>query len=147
MARENVATGRGGPFGAVIVKDGQLIARAHNMVEGARSSQAHAEMLALAEAEEKLGSKWLPGATMYVTLEPCSMCAGAMVLSRLDRLVIGADDSKTGACGSLVNIAANEKLNHRIEISRGVLEEECGKVLKEFFRTRRQSRDENPAKP
>ena len=125
------------PVGAVIVKDGQLIARAHNMVECARSSQAHAEMLALAEAEEKTGSKWLPGATMYVTLEPCSMCAGAMVLSRLDRLVIGADDPKTGACGSLFNIAANEKLNHRLEISRGILGAECSEILKDFFRARR----------
>ncbi|MBQ6624041.1 MAG: tRNA adenosine(34) deaminase TadA [Mogibacterium sp.] len=125
------------PVGAVIVKDGQLIARAHNMVEGARSSQAHAEMLALAEAEEKLGSKWLTGATMYVTLEPCSMCAGAMVLARMDRLVIGANDPKTGACGSLFNIAANEKLNHRIEITRGVLEYECSTLLKDFFKARR----------
>ena len=125
------------PVGAVIVKDGQLIARAHNMVEGARSSQAHAEMLALAEAEEKLGSKWLSGATMYVTLEPCSMCAGAMVLARMDRLVIGADDPKTGACGSLLNIAANEKLNHRIEITRGVLESECAAILRDFFKARR----------
>lgn len=125
------------PVGAVIVKDGQLIARAHNMVEGARSSQAHAEMLALAEAEEKLGSKWLTGATMYVTLEPCSMCAGAMVLARLDRLVIGTNDPKTGACGSLFNIAANEKLNHRIEITRGVLEYECSTLLKDFFKARR----------
>lgn len=125
------------PVGAVIVKDGQLIARAHNMVEGARSSQAHAEMLALAEAEEKLGSKWLTGATMYVTLEPCSMCAGAMVLARMDRLVIGANDPKTGACGSLFNIAANEKLNHRIEITRGVLGDECSTLLKDFFKARR----------
>lgn len=125
------------PVGAVIVKDGQLIARAHNLVEGARSSQAHAEMLALAEAEGKLGSKWLSGATMYVTLEPCSMCAGAMVLARIDRLVIGADDPKTGACGSLLNIASNEKLNHRMEITRGVLESECAAILRDFFKARR----------
>ncbi len=125
------------PVGAVIVKDGQLIARAHNLVEGARSSQAHAEMLALAEAEDKLGSKWLNGATMYVTLEPCSMCAGAMVLARIDRLVIGADDPKTGACGSLLNIASNEKLNHRMEITRGVLESECAAILRNFFKARR----------
>lgn len=125
------------PVGAVIVKDGQLIARAHNLVEGARSSQAHAEMLALAEAEGKLESKWLSGATMYVTLEPCSMCAGAMVLARIDRLVIGADDPKTGACGSLLNIASNEKLNHRMEITRGVLESECAAILRDFFKARR----------
>ena len=125
------------PVGAVIAKDGQLIARAHNLVEGARSSQAHAEMLALAEAEEKLGSKWLSGATIYVTLEPCSMCAGAMVLARIDRLVIGADDPKTGACGSLLNIAANEKLNHRMEITRGVMKDECAAILRDFFKARR----------
>ena len=94
-------------------------------------------MLALAAAEDKLGSKWLSGATMYVTLEPCSMCAGAMVLARIDRLVIGADDPKTGACGSLLNVAANEKLNHRVQITRGVLGDECGTLLKEFFRARR----------
>ena len=125
------------PVGAVIVKDGQLIARAHNLVEGARSSQAHAEMLALAEAEEKLESKWLSGATIYVTLEPCSMCAGAMVLARIDRLVIGADDPKTGACGSLLNIADNESLNHRMEITRGVMKDECAAILRDFFKARR----------
>ena len=93
------------PVGAVVVKDGQIIARAHNMVETARRSSAHAEMIALEAAEAALGAKWLTGATMYVTLEPCSMCSGAMVLARMSRLVIGADDPKTGACGSLYNIA------------------------------------------
>ena len=125
------------PVGAVIVKDGQIIARAHNRIEAARRSSAHAEMLALEAAEEKLGAKWLTGATMYVTLEPCSMCAGAMVLARISRLVIGADDPKTGACGSLYNIAGDGKLNHRIEITRGVLAEECSAILKDFFRSRR----------
>lgn len=125
------------PVGAVIVKDGQIVARAHNMVETARRSSAHAEMLALEAAQSELGAKWLTGATMYVTLEPCSMCAGALVLSRIDRLVIGADDPKTGACGSLYNIAGDGRLNHRIEITRGVLGEECSALLKEFFRSRR----------
>ena len=125
------------PVGAVIVKDGQIIARAHNRIEAARRSSAHAEMLALEAAEEKLGAKWLTGATMYVTLEPCSMCAGAMVLARIARLVIGTDDPKTGACGSLYNIASDERLNHSIEITRGVLAEECSAILKEFFRNRR----------
>ena len=125
------------PVGAVIVKDGQIIARAHNRIEAARRSSAHAEMLALEAAEEKLGAKWLTGATMYVTLEPCSMCAGAMVLARIARLVIGTDDPKTGACGSLYNIASDERLNHSIEITRGVLAEECSAILKEFFRGRR----------
>ena len=125
------------PVGAVIVKDGQIIARAHNRIEAARRSSAHAEMLALEAAEEMLGAKWLTGATMYVTLEPCSMCAGAMVLARIARLVIGTDDPKTGACGSLYNIASDERLNHSIEITRGVLAEECSAILKDFFRNRR----------
>lgn len=125
------------PVGAVIVKDGVIIARDHNRIEAMSKSYAHAEMLALEAAEKALGSKWLTGATMYVTLEPCSMCAGAMVLARLNRLVIGADDPKTGACGSLYNIADDERLNHRIEITRGVLGEICGMQLKEFFRNKR----------
>lgn len=125
------------PVGAVIVKDGRIIARAHNTIENAHRSSAHAEMLAIDAAEESLDAKWLSGATMYVTLEPCSMCAGAMVLARMGRLVIGADDPKTGACGSLYNIAGDGKLNHSIEITRGVLGDECSAVLKEFFRSRR----------
>ena len=125
------------PVGAVVVKDGQIVARAHNMVETARRSSAHAEMLALEAAQKELNAKWLTGATMYVTLEPCSMCAGALVLARIGRLVIGADDPKTGACGSLYNIAGEGKLNHRIEITRGVLGDECSALLKEFFRNRR----------
>ena len=125
------------PVGAVIVKDGQIIARAHNQVETAKRSSAHAEMLALETAESAMGAKWLPGATMYVTLEPCSMCSGAMVLARMARLVIGADDPKTGACGSLYNIANDNRLNHSIEITRGVLAGECSALLKEFFRSRR----------
>lgn len=125
------------PVGAVVVKDGQIIARAHNMVETAKRSSAHAEMIALEAAEASLGSKWLTGASMYVTLEPCSMCSGAMVLARMARLVIGADDPKTGACGSLYNIANDERLNHSIEITRGVLAGECSAILKEFFRSRR----------
>ena len=125
------------PVGAVIVKDGQIIAQAHNRIEASRRSSAHAEMLALEAAEEKLCAKWLTGATMYVTLEPCSMCAGAMVLARIARLVIGTDDPKTGACGSLYNIASDERLNHSIEITRGVLAGECSALLKDFFRSRR----------
>ena len=126
------------PVGAVIVKDGCIVARAHNRIETARRSSAHAEMLALEAAEHELDAKWLTGATMYVTLEPCSMCAGAMVLARISRLVIGADDPKTGACGSLYNIASDERLNHRIEICRGVLKDECAALLKDFFRQKRQ---------
>ena len=94
-------------------------------------------MLAIEVAEAALGAKWLTGATMYVTLEPCSMCAGAMVLARIARLVIGADDPKTGACGSLYDIAGDGRLNHKIEITRGVLAGECSALLKDFFRSRR----------
>lgn len=125
------------PVGAVVVKDGEVIARAHNRIETDMRSSAHAEMLAIEEAEAVLGAKWLSGCTMYVTLEPCSMCAGAMVLSRLNRLVIGASDPKTGACGSLFNIAGSDALNHKIEIKKGVLEEGCSRLLKDFFRARR----------
>ena len=127
------------PVGAVIVRDGKIIARAHNLVESSSRSSAHAEMLAIEAAEALTGAKWLPGTTLYVTLEPCSMCAGAMVLARIPRLVIGASDPKTGACGSVLNVAANEKLNHRIEIVRGVLGEECSSQIRAYFRERRRS--------
>lgn len=130
------------PVGAVIVKDGVIEARAHNLIESSRRSSAHAEMLAIEAAEEKLGAKWLTGATMYVTLEPCSMCAGALVLSRISRLVIGADDPKTGACGSLYDIAGDARLNHRIETERGVLGGICSEQLREFFRNRRKTTEE-----
>lgn len=133
------------PVGAVIVRDGEIIARAHNLVETAGRSSAHAEMLAIEAAESLLGTKWLPGTAMYVTLEPCSMCAGAMVLARIPRLVIGARDPKTGACGSVMNIASNERLNHRIEIESGVLGEECSEQIREFFRSRRVTRREGSA--
>lgn len=125
------------PVGALVVRDGEIISRAHNLVETMKSSSAHAEMLALDGAEKRLQAKWLTGCTVYVTLEPCSMCAGAMVLARIARLVIGTDDPKTGACGSLYNIASDERLNHSIEITRGVLAEECSAILKDFFRSRR----------
>ena len=126
------------PVGAVIVKDGEIIARAHNLVETENHSLAHAEMIALDEAERVLGTKWLTGCTMYVTLEPCSMCAGAMVLARIDRLVYGAANPKAGACGSVCNIAANDSLNHRIETEAGVLGAECSRIISDFFRARRE---------
>ena len=126
------------PVGAVIVRGGEIIARAHNLVETAGRSSAHAEMLAIEAAEQLTGAKWLPGTTIYVTLEPCSMCAGAMVLARIPRLVYGAADPKTGACGSVLNVAANSSLNHRIEITGGVLGDKCSEQLREFFRAKRQ---------
>lgn len=125
------------PVGAVIVKDGEVIAAARNMVEAYKSSSAHAEMLAMDAAEGTLGVKWLTGCTMYVTLEPCAMCAGAVVLARLDRLVIGTLDPKAGACGSVTDIASNPDLNHRIDVKSGVEADRCGEVLTAFFREMR----------
>lgn len=131
------------PVGAVIVRDGEILARAHNLVETAGRSSAHAEMLVIEAAEQLTGAKWLPGTTIYVTLEPCSMCAGAMVLARIPRLVYGASDPKTGACGSVLNVADSSNLNHRIEITGGVLGEKCSEQLREFFRARRQKAQTN----
>lgn len=125
------------PVGCVIVRDGEIIARGHNLTETAKDPTVHAEMNALREAAEKLGGWRLPGCSVYVTCEPCAMCAGAMVWARIEKLYIGADDPKAGACGSVVNVASNEGLNHRIKVERGVLSEECGSILKEFFRTLR----------
>lgn len=125
------------PVGAVIVQDGEIIARAHNLVEKNGRSKEHAEMVALERAMDTLGKKWLMGCDLYVTLEPCAMCAGAMVLARIDNLYIGTMDPKNGACGSIFNVACNDKLNHRIHVERGILEEECSKILKDFFREMR----------
>ena len=125
------------PVGAVVVRDGEIIAKAYNHVETDRNSSGHAEMLAIREAERVLGSKWLTGCELYVTLEPCAMCAGAMVLARLDRLWIGAMDPKNGACGSVFNVVQEERLNHRMEVETGILEAECGQILSDFFRNMR----------
>lgn len=125
------------PVGAVVVQGGKIIAKAHNQVEMDKASSSHAEMIALSEAENALGEKWLLDATMYVTLEPCSMCAGAMVLARIKRLVIGAKDPKTGACGSKINVINNEGLNHRVDVTTGVFEKECGEMLSNFFKEKR----------
>ncbi len=125
------------PVGAVIVYQDKIIARGHNQVERLKDPTAHAEMLALTSATNYLGNKWLLGASIYVTIEPCSMCAGALVLSRIKNLYFGAKDPKTGACGSVTNIANNTILNHRIKIKKGILEKECSFFLKEFFRKKR----------
>lgn len=122
------------PVGAVIIKDGKILAKGYNQVELLKDSTAHAEMIALTSAFAALEDKWLSGCTMYVTLEPCSMCAGALVLSRIERIVIGTDDPKTGACGSVYNIAEGGKLNHKIEVLRGIKQKECKAILKEFFK-------------
>ena len=125
------------PVGAVIVHKGKIIARGHNQVERLKDSTAHAEMLTLTSATNYLANKWLSGASIYVTIEPCSMCAGALVLSRIKNLYFGAKDPKTGACGSVLNIINHQRLNHRIKVKGGILEEECGSLLKDFFKKKR----------
>ena len=125
------------PVGAVAVVQGQVVGRAHNQRELLHDPTAHAEILAITQAAAALGSWRLAGATLYVTLEPCVMCAGAMVLARIDRLVYGAQDPKAGAVESLYHVLADERLNHRVPSAGGVLAEECGLVLQEFFRKRR----------
>jgi tRNA(adenine34) deaminase len=125
------------PVGAVVVRDGAVLAAAHNRREVDRDPTAHAEVLAVREAARRLGSWRLDGCTLYVTLEPCTMCAGALVLARLPELVFAATDPKAGAVGSLYDVAREPRLNHRVEVVSGVLAEECGQLLKRFFGARR----------
>ena len=125
------------PVGAVIVHDNKIIAKAHNQVELLKDPTAHAEMIAITQATNFLQSKWLQDCTLYVTIEPCSMCSGALVLARIRRVVFGAPDEKTGACGSIVNIAQHEKLNHRIDVTGSILQSECGGIVSEFFKKKR----------
>lgn len=128
------------PIGAVIVHNGEIVGRGFNQKETLKDATLHAEMSAIKDACKNLGGWRLPGCTMYVTLEPCSMCAGALVNARVERLVIGAKDYKTGACGSVINIAQMDGLNHKINVSFGVLEDECSSILKEFFKGLRDSK-------
>ncbi len=121
------------PIGAVIVRNGEIVGRGYNQKETMKDATLHAEISAIKDACKNLGGWRLPGCTMYVTLEPCSMCAGALVNSRVERLVIGTRDLKTGACGSVLNIVQMEKLNHQIDVQFGVLQEECSYILKTFF--------------
>jgi tRNA(adenine34) deaminase len=121
------------PVGAIITLDGQVIARGHNRREELQDPTAHAEILVIREASERLRSWRLKGATLYVTLEPCSMCAGALVLARVARLVYGAPDPKSGAAGSIMNLVEHEALNHRLDVTSGVLQEECATLLRQFF--------------
>lgn len=125
------------PVGAVIVFGNKIIAKAHNQVELLKDPTAHAEMIAITQAANFLQLKWLQGCVMYVTIEPCSMCAGALILSRIDRVVFGAHDEKTGACGSVFNIARGDKLNHSIELTHGILQSECGGLMSDFFKKKR----------
>jgi tRNA(adenine34) deaminase len=125
------------PVGCVVVHGGRIIARAHNQREMLRDPTAHAEMVALTQAAAELGSWRLEGSAVYVTLEPCAMCAGALVLARVERLVYGAADPKAGAVESIFRILDEERLNHRVAVTGGVLSERCGAVLAGFFRERR----------
>ena len=125
------------PVGAVIVREGKCIAQAGNRTVRAKDPTAHAEILAIREAAAALGDARLEGCTLYVTLEPCAMCAGAIVLSRLDRLVFGAYDDKAGMVGSVGDLVRHPKLNHRADVLGGVLEDECGAMLRAFFAQRR----------
>jgi len=129
------------PVGAVIVYQNQIIARAHNQREILNDPTAHAEMIALTQAASYLDSWRLEGCTMYVTLEPCPMCAGALVLARIDRLVYGPADPKAGACETLYNITEDKRLNHRIEVISGFLEEPCKAILQEFFSRKRATKN------
>jgi tRNA(adenine34) deaminase len=136
LAREAGARGEV-PIGAVALFEGRVVGRGANRREGDRDPTAHAELLAIQEAARTLGRWRLTGVTVVVTLEPCAMCAGAMVLARIDRLVYGASDPKAGAAGSLMDLSADGRLNHRFPVERGVRAEECGALLRDFFRARR----------
>ena len=125
------------PIGAVVVHDGRIIGRGHNQRETLNDPTAHAEMIAITAAAGHLQSWRLEACTLYVTLEPCAMCAGAMVLARLPRLVFGARDPKAGACVSLYSIPTDERLNHRVVMDQSVLADECGALLQEFFAAQR----------
>ncbi|MES2128191.1 MAG: tRNA adenosine(34) deaminase TadA [Pseudomonadota bacterium] len=125
------------PVGAVVVKDGAVIAVGYNQPIGSHDPTAHAEIVALRAAADKLGNYRLPGCELYVTLEPCVMCSGAMMHARLARVVYGALDPKTGACGSVLNLFEQEKLNHHTEVVGGVMADEAGGMLKDFFAERR----------
>ena len=125
------------PVGAVIVHNDRIIARAHNQIKLLKDPTAHAEMIALTQGAAHLKNERLLNTTLYVTIEPCSMCAGAAVLGRVKRLVYGAEDPKAGACGSVLSVANSTRLNHRIEIQGRILAEESSSLLKEFFKSRR----------
>ena len=122
------------PVGAVIVHDGKVISKGYNKRETLKDPTAHAEIIAIREASNYLGGWRLVGCTMYVTLEPCSMCAGAIINSRIERLVIGAKDSKRGCCGSVINLLDNPDFNHKVEVEFGILEDKCSNILTSFFK-------------
>ena len=125
------------PVGAVLVRDGQVIAKAFNKPIANHDPSAHAEMLALREAALAQENYRIPGSTLYVTLEPCAMCSGAMLHARIDRVVFGAPDPKTGAAGSVLDLFASKQINHQTSVEGGIMSEECGQLLRDFFKGRR----------
>ncbi|MEO8665658.1 MAG: tRNA adenosine(34) deaminase TadA [Ignavibacteria bacterium] len=125
------------PVGCIIVFQNSIIAKAHNQVETLKDPTAHAEIIAITAAAEYLQSKQLVGCSMYVTLEPCVMCAGAIVLAKIENLYFGAYDIRSGACGSVLNITTNKSLNHKCNVLGGVLDEKCGEILRSFFDLKR----------
>jgi len=125
------------PIGAVLVEGDEIIARGHNLRETRSDPTAHAEVVVLREAARARSTWHLEGTTIYVTVEPCPMCAGALVLARVDRLVYGVPDPKAGAAGTLMDIVRDERLNHRLEVTAGIMAAECAQVLREFFESRR----------
>ena len=131
------------PVGAVIVKDGKIISRAHNIKEEKQDTTKHAEIIAIQKASKKLETWRLNDCEMYVTLEPCSMCAGAIIQSRIKKVYIGTMDEKTGACGSVLNLFKDFKFNHTVELETGILQEDCEKLLKDFFKTLRELKKKN----
>jgi tRNA(adenine34) deaminase len=145
--REAAKAGKMGevPIGCVIVKDGEVVGRGRNRVETGQDPTLHAELIAIRAAAKQLGTKWLIGCTLYVTVEPCSMCAGAAVLARLDAVVAGAESDKSGGCGSVKDILASENLNHRVTYLPGVVKEECARMLSEFFKGLRAEKKEQQA--
>ena len=134
------------PVGAVIVKDGKIIARAHNLKETRLDTTKHAEMLAIQKASKKLKSWRLLDCEMYVTLEPCSMCAGAIINSRIKKIYIGTSDEKTGAVGSVFNLFEDYTFNHKVEVEKGIMKEECENLLKSFFKMLRKLKKEEKNK-
>lgn len=133
------------PVGAVAVLDGKVIARARNEKEKRGDATAHAELLCLQKAAKKLGTWRLNTVELYTTLEPCPMCAGAIVLSRIKKLIYGASDPKAGAAGSVMNITMHKKLNHRPSVVKGVQKEECSRILKDFFKNLRGRQEKTPS--
>lgn len=131
------------PVGAIIVKNGEIIAKAYNKKEYKNDTTNHAEILAIKQASKKLKSWRLTECEMYVTLEPCSMCAGALIQCRISKVYIGAMDAKTGACGSVLNLFEDFKFNHKVELETGILKSECETILKQFFKELREKKTKN----